>query len=80
VVFSGTVAELASAAATFAGTATVKANVTGVQLVVQIGDALVWGEINDQQTANWTNIGNVQTAGWQQVNDIQTSGWTDIPS
>lgn len=50
-------------------TATINASVTGIQLYVYIGGALVWGQIDDNQNPNWQNI-----------NDTQLPGWTDLPS
>ena len=49
--------------------ATINASVTGIQLYVYIGGALVWGQIDDNQNPNWQNI-----------NTTQSSGWTDLPS
>ena len=49
--------------------ATINASVTGIQLYVYIGGALVWGQIDDNQNPNWQNI-----------NDTQLPGWTDLPS
>ena len=69
VVFAGTVAEFARAASTFAVKKTLNVQVTGVQLVVSIGDVLIWAVIDDTQNPNWQNI-----------NDTQSPGWTDIPS
>ena len=69
VAFLGTVAELAQAASTLSVIRTANVPVTGVQLYVRIGDALVWGVIDTNQNANWTII-----------NDAQSPGWTDLPS
>ena len=49
--------------------ATINASVTGIQLYVYIGGALVWGQIDDNQNPNWQNI-----------NSAQTPGWNDLPS
>lgn len=52
----------------------------GVQLYVNIGDGLVWGMIDDRQTANWQNVNNSAATGWVEINNGQTPGWTQIPS
>jgi hypothetical protein len=88
-VFNGTIAEVASAVATF--TALREANVypTGIQLYVYIGGVLVWAVIDDSQTPNWQNINNAQsgvwvavsnsqTPNWQNINNPQTPGWSDV--
>lgn len=67
VAFVGTVSELANAADSLSAIATINANVTGVQLYVRIGDALVWGSIDDNQNPNWQNIDNTQTPGWNNL-------------
>lgn len=69
VVFAGTVAELARASSTFSVIKTLNVPVTGVQLLVSIGDTLVWAVIDDSQNPNWQNI-----------DDTQSPGWTNIPS
>ena len=69
VIFTGTMQELASAVATQSVIKTVNANVTGIQLYVNIGNVLIWSVIDDSQNPNWQNITNTQTPGW-----------TDIPS
>jgi hypothetical protein len=58
----------------------VNARPTGIQLYVNIGDALIWAVIDDTQSANWQNINNTQGSGWTTINDEQTPGWTNIPS
>jgi hypothetical protein len=67
--FTGTVAEVVHASATASTVKSKNVYVTGVQLYVRIGDALVWGVIDTNQNPNWTII-----------NDVQSPGWTDIPS
>ena len=52
----GSISEVASAAANVSAFATKSVNVTGVQLLVSIGEVLVWAEIDDSQTPNWQNI------------------------
>lgn len=69
VVFAGSIAEFVSAVEAMTVLKTVNANVTGLQLVVSVGDVLVWATINDTQSANWQNI-----------NDTQTPGWGNLPS
>ena len=48
--------ETVIALATQTAIKTVRANVTGVQLYVTIGDVLIWVVINDSQDPNWQNI------------------------
>lgn len=43
---------------------TLNASVTGVQLVVRVGNILIWSQINDSQTPNWQNITNPNDPGW----------------
>jgi hypothetical protein len=52
----------------------------GVQLYVETGQVLVWGMIDDRQTANWQNVNNSATTGWTEINNGQTPGWNQIPS
>jgi hypothetical protein len=61
------VSEAASAADIFTAVKTVNANVTGIQLYVLIGNALVWTVIDDSQNPNWQNINNTQTPGWNNL-------------
>jgi hypothetical protein len=58
----------------------VNARPVGIQLYVNIGDALIWAVIDDSQSANWQNINNTQGSGWTIIDDEQTPGWTNIPS
>ena len=78
VVFTGTVQEFASVIAAQSVIKTVNANVTGIQLLVSIGDVLVWAVIDDSQNANWQNINNAQSSGWVLVANSQTAGWQTI--
>ena len=80
VVFAGTVAEFASGIDSLSVSKTVNANVTGIQLLVSIGDVLVWAVIDDSQNANWQNINNAQGAGWTVISNPSTPGWNDLPS
>jgi hypothetical protein len=43
---------------------TLNADVTGVQLVVRVGNILIWSQINDSQTPNWQNINNPNDPFW----------------
>ena len=52
----------------------------GVQLYVNIGQALVWGMIDDRQNPNWQNVNNSASTGWVEINNGQTPGWNQIPS
>lgn len=52
----------------------------GVQLYVNTGQALVWGMIDDRQTANWQNVNNSASTSWVEINNGQTPGWNQIPS
>jgi len=53
---TASVAELATALATISVVKTLNVNVTGIQLLVTIGDVLVWVVIDDSQNPNWQNI------------------------
>jgi hypothetical protein len=44
----------------------------------QIGFALVWGEIDDNQTPNWQNVVDTQGAVWQNVDSAQAPNWQQI--
>jgi hypothetical protein len=50
------VSETATALDTLSVIKTLPANVTGVQLYVNIGDVLIWVVIDDSQDPNWQNI------------------------
>jgi hypothetical protein len=69
---------LASAADAYTVLKTVNANVTGIQLLVSIGDVLVWAVIDDSQSANWQNINNTQAVVWSAISDTQTPSWVQI--
>lgn len=49
--------EAANMADALSGVANIHANVTGVQLTVNIGNALIWVPIDDTQDPGWTPIG-----------------------
>jgi hypothetical protein len=59
---------------------TANVSVTGVQLVVRVGNVLIWTTINDNQDPNWQNISNTQSTGWVIVSNPSTPGWNDISS
>jgi hypothetical protein len=40
---------------------------TGVQGTGAVGKVLVWGVIDDSQTANWQNVNDSQTAVWTRI-------------
>jgi len=80
VVFTGSISELASAAESMSVQRTANAYVEGIQLLVSIGDVLVWAVIDDTQSPNWQNINNAQGSGWSVISNVQTPGWDDLPS
>jgi hypothetical protein len=67
VAFVGTVSELANALDSSNAIATINGRPSGIQLYVLIGNALVWGSIDDNQNPNWQNIDNTQTPGWNNL-------------
>lgn len=64
----------------YSATKIVNALATGVQLYVNIGTALVWTTINDDQTPSWQQINNTQSGTWTEITNTQTPGWTNIPN
>jgi len=64
VIFVTTVQEFAAGLDNMSVVKTLNASVTGVQLVVRVGNILIWSQINDSQTPNWQNINNVDNPGW----------------
>jgi hypothetical protein len=78
--FTGTIAEAVSALSTLGVIRTANVYPTGVQLFINIGGALVWAAIDDNQNPNWQNITNTQDGGWVVINDAQNPGWTNLPS
>jgi hypothetical protein len=64
VIFVSTVQEFASGLDNLSVVKTLNANVTGVQLVVRVGNILIWSVVNDSQTPNWQNINNPNDPGW----------------
>jgi hypothetical protein len=79
-IFGATVAESVVGSDEVSAVKEINARITGIQLYVNIGNALIWAVIDDTQSANWQNINNVQGSGWTNINDEQTPGWTNIPS
>jgi hypothetical protein len=79
-IFGATVAEGVVGNDAYIPVKEINARVTGIQLYVNIGTAVIWAVIDDSQTANWQNIVNTQGSGWTTVDDTQTPGWTNIPS
>jgi hypothetical protein len=82
-------AETASAADLVSAIRTANVSVTGVQLFISIGGALVWAVVDDTQNPSWQNVdnaqgtvwmavGNTQNPNWQNVNDTQTPGWQNV--
>ena len=53
---------------------------TGVQATGSVGSALIWGQINDNQTPNWVAVNDSQAVTWAQVNDGNTVTWVQIPT
>jgi hypothetical protein len=80
VIFAGLINEAATGTDAISAIKSVNAFVTGIQLVVNIGNVLIWAQIDDSQNANWQNITTTQGSGWTLINDEQTPGWTNIPS
>jgi hypothetical protein len=85
----GVMAETASASDLVSAIRTANVSVTGVQLFISIGGALVWAVVDDTQNPSWQNVdnaqgtvwmavGNTQNPSWQNVNDTQTPGWQNV--
>jgi hypothetical protein len=55
-------------------------DVTGVQLLVSIGNVLIWSQINDNQDPNWQNVNDAQSTVWVVISNPSTPGWNVIPS
>jgi hypothetical protein len=68
-VLYATITEATSGQDVYAALRNANVNVTGIQLYVIVGNALVWGVIDDSQNAGWTVI-----------TTTQTPTWTDIPT
>jgi uncharacterized protein YlxP (DUF503 family) len=62
--YAGTIQEFASGLDNLTVIKTLNASVTGVQLVVRVGNILIWSQINDNQDPNWQNISNSGDPGW----------------
>ena len=78
--FLGSITEFATAVDNLNVLKTVNARPDGIQLIVSIGDVLVWAVIDDSQNANWQNINSAQSAGWVLISNPSTPGWNDLPS
>jgi len=50
----------------------------GVQATGQIGNVLVWSQIDPDQNPNWTGINDGQTPNWTDIIDTQSPNWTEI--
>jgi hypothetical protein len=61
---SAFIEELAAGLDNLSVVKTLNASVTGVQLVVRVGNILIWSQINDNQDPNWQNINNPNSPGW----------------
>lgn len=61
---------------TMAGAAVIP--VLGVVGLGQIGEALVWGVIDDRQTANWQNIAIGLAPAWDSINTVMTPSWSPV--
>jgi len=78
---SGTVAEAATALSALTALRTANVYLTGVQIYVQIGNALVWGEVQDDGAITWQNVNiPAPTFTWNPIVVPQTPDWDDIPS
>jgi hypothetical protein len=62
--YASTIQEFASGLDNLTVIKTLNASVTGVQLVVRVGNILIWSQINDNQDPNWQNISNSGDPGW----------------
>jgi hypothetical protein len=80
VIFSGAVQEFASGLDNLSVVKTLNANVTGVQLVVRVGNILIWSQVNDNQDPNWQNVNDTQSTVWVVISNPSTPGWTVLPS
>ena len=52
--------------------------VTGVSAQGQVGNLLVWGPVDDNQTPNWQNVNDAQSVSWVAVNNGNTVTWVQI--
>lgn len=80
VIYPVTVQEFASGLDNLTVIKTLNANVTGVQLVVRVGNILIWSQVNDNQDPNWQNINDAQSTVWVVISNPSTPGWNVIPS
>lgn len=61
---------------TMAGAAVIP--VLGVVGLGQIGEALVWGVIDDRQTANWQNIPTGLAPAWDSISTDMAPSWSPV--
>lgn len=80
VIFVGTVEEFAFAIDNLGVIKTLNVTPTGVQLLVSVGNVLIWTTINDNQDPNWQNINDTQSTGWVVIQNPSTPGWNVVPS
>lgn len=71
--------EATASVGTVATSAASSVYVTGVQGNGAVGRVLVWGVINDGQTADWQPVNDSQTDTWVPVTDGNTVTWVEIP-
>jgi hypothetical protein len=64
VIYPVTIQEFAAGLDNLTVIKTLNASVTGVQLVVRVGNILIWSQVNDNQDPNWQNITNPNSPGW----------------
>ena len=51
----------------------------GSEITVYVYDSvLIWGLINETQTASWSTIDDSETASWSAITDTQSNTWTEI--
>jgi hypothetical protein len=67
IVATASVAELATALSTLTVVRTANVYPNGIQLLVSIGNVLVWAVIDDSQNPNWQNINSAQNPGWNNL-------------
>jgi hypothetical protein len=80
VIFSGSIQEFAAGLDSLSVVKSLNVSVTGVQLVVSIGDVLIWATINDNQDPNWQNVNDTQSTAWVVISNPSTPGWNVLPS
>lgn len=89
VFFVAQLAENASAQDALTAIKEINVLVTGVQLILRIGDVLIWSSIptpqdpnwqavNDTQNPTWVAVNNNQVPVWQVVADSQDASWQNV--